>query len=118
MTTPYQLHRAVRSTLLNSPMDLLQHARVETRCFRENVHMSTIIHPNDEQKYMVVQVINDPATGFSTVEYLVDHWFPRWLQIETITDIAKYLDAEDAEILTPTPDDTTLVDDARSVATL
>ena len=118
MATPYQLHRAVRSVLLASPMELLQHARVETQCVNETLCISQIFHPSDDQKLMVVQMITYPDTGTATVEYVIKRWFPPWLQRETIVHIAVALNNEEAEILTPLPDDSILVDDGMSVATL
>lgn len=118
MASSYQLHRAVRSVLLASPMKLLNDARVETHYPRIGIIYSIIIDSTNEDRHMTVRLITDPDTGTSTVEFTEKHWFPRWLQREVIDDIAIYLDAEDAELLTPIPDDTTLVDDGRSVATL
>lgn len=118
MATPYQLHRAVRSVLLASPMKLLNDARVETHHPRIGTIYSIIIDSTNEDRHMIIHLNNDSATGTSTVEFVEKHWFPRWLQREVIDDIARYLDAEDPELLTPIPDDTTLVDDGRSVATL
>ena len=108
----------MRSVLLASPMDLLHRARVETQCVNETVTLSHIIHPTDEQKYMVVQMVTDLKTGTATVEYVINRWFPPWLRRETIVSIALALNNEAAEILTPLPDDSVLVDDAMSVATL
>lgn len=118
MATPYQLHRAVRSVLLASPMELLQQARVETQCVNETVVLSHIVHPFNEEKYMVVEMTTDPETGTATVEFVVKRWFPPWLQRETIVYIAVALNNEHAEILTPLPDDTLLVDDGMSVETI
>ena len=101
-----------------SPMKLLNDARVETHYPRIGTIYSIIIDSTNEDRHMIVHLITDPETGTSTVEFAERHWFPRWLQREVIDDIARYLDEEDAELLTPTPDDTILVDDGQSVATL
>jgi hypothetical protein len=99
-------------------MKLLNDARVETHYPRIGIIRSIIIDSTNEDRFMTVHFITDPETGTSIVEFAERHWFPGWLQREVIDDIATYLGAEDAELLTPTPDDTTLVDDGRSIATL